>query len=144
MQKENGVIAIMWWISLIANAIGILAGFLKINGLMYAMFGIAFMAFSHKYAMIVWRLVYERLVDSETDNVGDAFLSNEFNGIWVLLAIYVLLVVKVGKDSVIVSPVQGILVWVICNLFGKKEVEMKFLIGYVMEFLITFVMLSRL
>lgn len=131
----------MWWISAVTNAIGILGGFLHNDILMYIMFGCSFLAFGHKYAKVFWRLVYEKIVDPYTDNVGDAFLANEFNGIWVLFAVYVLMVKKIGRNALFFSPFQGLIMWVVHKVMGK-EVGIHFLVFYTIEFVITIMVLG--
>ena len=130
----------MWWISAVANAIGILGGFLQIDALTYIMFGCSFLAFGHIYAKVFWRLVYERIVDPYTDNVGDVFLANEFNGIWVLLGVYVIMVKMIGRNALLFSPFQGLIMWVVHKVLGK-EVGIHFLICYLIEFVITVMVL---
>lgn len=122
----------MWWISAIGNAIGIIAGFAKQEILMHIMFGIAFMAFSHKYAMIAWRLVYDKRVD-QPEARSDTFLANEVNSAGMLLAIYVVMVVKIGIPCILFSPFQGVLIWVLSSTFGKNSPPLRFLICYIIE-----------
>lgn len=124
----------MWWISAIGNAIGIIAGFAKQEVVMHIMFGISFMAFSHKYAMIAWRFVYEKMVrDSQPEAIGDTFLMNEFNGAWMLFAIYLVMVIKIGVPCILFAPFQGVIIWVLSAIFGKKPPALGFLIGYIIE-----------
>lgn len=126
----------MWWISAIGNAIGIIAGFAKQEILMHIMFGIAFMAFSHKYAMIAWRFVYEKMVgDSQPEAIADTFWMNEFNGAWMLFAIYLVMVIKIGVPCILFSPFQGVVIWVLSSTFGENTPPLYFLMCYAVEFI---------
>lgn len=122
----------MWWISAIGNAIGIIAGFAKQEVVMHIMFAISFMAFSHKYAMIAWRLVYDKRVE-QPEARSDVFLANEVNSAGMLLAIYVVMVVKIGVSCILFAPLQGVLIWVISLTFGKNPPSLRFLICYIIE-----------
>lgn len=124
----------MWWVSAIGNAIGIIAGLAKQEIVMHIMFGISFMAFSHKYAMIAWRFVYDKMVD-QPEARSDTFLMNEFNGAWMLFAIYLVMVIKIGVPCILFAPFQGVLIWVISSIFGKNPPPLRFLICYVVEFI---------
>lgn len=123
----------MWWISAIGNAIGIIAGLAEQEILMHIMFGISFMAFSHKYAMIAWRLVYERMVGNQPEAIGDTFLMNELNGAGILFAIYLVMVIKIGVPCILFSPLQGVIIWVISSIFGKNPPPLGFLMCYAVE-----------
>lgn len=89
------------------NALGLISGVLINETVMYVLCGISFVAFSHKYALIAWDIIYEK----ESFLVGldgkiNMEITNELVCFFGLLCIYWLIAQKAGALCVSISILQ--------------------------------------
>lgn len=140
VMKESGT---MWWISAIANALGIVAGFAQQSKFTYVMFGISFCAFSHNYAKLTWRLIYDWMVSkSEVEIYGDTVLMNEVVCAWGLFLFYILMVVKLGMSCILICMFQCVMMWIVNKVFAKQPPKPSFLICYLAELAAVFAIVT--
>lgn len=132
------------WIIVALNGIGLLMGMLKYYTLMYVILGISFCVFFHKYAAIIWKLVYERFVNlsSIVESVNTK-LANEFVCVFVLGCIYVVMVKKIGMGSIFAPIFQSIIFWFINQMKDDKEGNIVILLCYIVELVLAFWIAGR-
>ena len=100
--------------------------------------------FSHNYAKLVWRLIYDRMVDkSETGIYGDCILMNEFVCVWALFLFYIFMVVKIGMSCILFSVFQCVMMWVVKKIFAKQPPKLTFLACYLVELVAVFAIVMR-
>lgn len=126
------------WVIVILNALGIAGGVFLNKTVMYVLFGISFTAFFHKYAVIVWNLVYEK--ESYLVNVhgkANMVIANELVCAWCLACIYFLIAVKAGFLCVILSALQSV-AFQARSLAKQGEGQLPVLIALIAEFFVVF------
>lgn len=130
------------WILAIINALGLLSGAILHKTVMYILFGISFVAFSHKYAQLFWGPIYEKesqLVD--TDGKVNMKIANEFVCFFCLAGIYYLLALKGGTLCVVVSALQCMVFLLMQIRKQESQKDIMVLISFVVEFLVSFIYL---
>lgn len=132
------------WIIVTLNGIGLLAGILKNYTLMYVILGISFCSFFYKYAAISWKLIYERIVNlsSIVESVNTK-LANEFVCVFVLGCIYIVMVKKIGMESIFAPIFQSIIFWFINQVKDDEEGNMVILMSYIVELVIAIWIVGR-
>lgn len=92
------------WVLAVLHLLGLLAGWIGYENIMYAVFGVSFLAFFHQYVIISWDIFYDRLFGEER-NQG-TIIANEFTCFFVMACIYWGMYDKLGAVCVVVSALQ--------------------------------------
>lgn len=126
------------WILAIINALGLICGTVLNETVMYILFGISFMAFFHQYALISWKLIYEK----ESWLVGinskmDMAVANEFVSFFVMAGAYLLIATKAGALCVVVSALQCVIFQLLHLTKGDSDKSIIVAILFVAEFFVS-------
>lgn len=124
------------WILAIINALGLVSGAILNEIVMYILFGISFVAFSHRYAQHTWRLIYEResqLVDM--DGKANMKIANEITCFFMLAFIYWMLAFKTGSWCVPISTMQCVIFQLLKLVGQESKKDILVAVLFIVEFL---------
>lgn len=122
------------WTLVFLNVVGLLAGMGNNFIIMYMAYGISFVAFFHKYAVISWNVIYEGRVEE----IGrmDAKVANELVCAFVMSCIFLMTVQKLGIWSIIVPIIQCIIFQVFKLIQNRDSQNIWIMISYILELLL--------
>lgn len=122
------------WVLVILNVAGLLAGMDNKFIIMYVAYGISFVAFFHKYAVISWNVIYEGRVEE----IGrmDARVANEFVCAFAMVCIFWMMIQKLGIWSIIVPIIQCIIFHVFKLIQNRDTQDIWIMISYILELLL--------
>lgn len=127
------------WILATINLLGLMLGWMRNETVMYVLFGVSFMAFFHKYALISWEVIYEHLMGEERRE--DTMIANEFTCFFVMACIYYGLFDKFGPLCIVVSALQCFIFQFISLIKRSSDKDRALTIVFMVEFLCTIVYL---
>lgn len=122
------------WILVIINGIGLLSGLLSQKLAMYILFAISFLFFSHRYAIVSWKIIYEERVLPIGEM--DARVANEFVCFFVMACIFWEMVHKLGLWCGIIPIIQCIIFHILDYLQKKPNAKLEILVCYIAELLV--------
>lgn len=125
---------------IVLNAIALLCGFAGKTLFMYILFGIAWLAFSHKYAKFIWTWVYERfLLEWETAAVlVDLEISNVVVTVILMAGVYIGIYEMLGGVCIFLPAVQCLIFQGVSVYREPSEKNKLLLAGFVLELLPVF------
>lgn len=125
---------------IVLNVIALICGFAGKNLLMYILFGITWIAFSNKYAKIIWTLIYERfLVEWEsTEVLVNLKISNVVVTFFTMACIYGAIYFKLCGLCPIMSMLQCLIHQGVYTYKENSDKNKLLIAGAALEFLLAF------
>ncbi len=121
-------------VCLILNAMGLGVSFFEKKQLMYVLFGFSTLVYYRKYAVLSWRIFYERFVGN-SERV-DAAITNELVSAFCLLSCYILIYQKMGKICIMFPILQALFFEVKILLNEGTREKMIVVVGLLIELII--------
>lgn len=125
---------------IVLNAIALICGFAGKNLIMYILFGITWIAFSGKYAKIIWKLLYERFLAGweSTEVVVDLKITNVVVTFFAMVCIYLGIYFKFCGLCAIVSMFQCLIHQGVYTYKENSDKNRLLIAGMALEFLLAF------
>lgn len=118
-------------ICLVLNAVGLGSSFLETKQWMYVIFGLSTLVFYRRYAVLSWKIFYERFVGN-AERV-DAAITNEVVSAFCLICGYIFIYQKLGMICILFPILQALIFGVQSMVRTNDKKKVMITLGHLAE-----------